>query len=84
MTDITKDEVINLMAEAARKPPLTGKGSGAYVRRQVERALDALSAAGFAIVPYGATEAMQSAACSNFNKIAGLNAAIDAGNLLKE
>lgn len=84
MTGITKDEVINLMAKAARKPPLTGKGSGAYVRRQIERALDALSAAGFAVVPYGATEAMQNAACSDFNRVAGLNAAIDTGNLLKE
>ena len=52
--------------------------------RMAEHAvLDALSAAGYAVVPYGATKAMQNAACSNFNKVAGLNDAIAEGNILK-
>ena len=38
--------------------------------------------AGLAVVQYGATQAMQNAACSNFNKVAGLNDAIAEGNLL--
>ena len=52
--------------------------------RPAEATMKAEDAAGLAVVPYGATKAMQNAACANFNKVAGLNDAIHAGNLLKE
>ena len=86
---ITKNELVKLMAEAARKPPLTGKGSGAYVRRQIEHALDALSAAGLAVVPKKTSNRMVAAAnkvaaeslCTQFP--ASISASIAAGDLLR-
>lgn len=62
---------------------LTAVGKEPYLDI-AEATMKAEEAEGLAVVPYGATKAMQNAACANFNKVAGLNDAIAAGDILRE
>ena len=94
MADMTRDEDKELRARAidpgawsmfdAGMSEAHWRFSRAASLAKAEATMKAEADAGLVVVQYGATKTMQNAACSNFNRIAGLNDAIEAGDLLRE